>query len=106
MPRFKRHEKLKWKHSVILEVIVSAVVKCVLRYLLMGAYIWTCDKFGLFNHGLIAKAVVWLTSICVSRMIMREIGVIIFGDKTDDELFRTVGIVECVRSIVYAIGMW
>ena len=106
MPKFKRHTDLKWKHSVVLEVIVSSIVRCILRYLLMAAYLWTCNEFGLFNHSFMAKVVIWLTSICVSRMIMREIGIIIFGDKTDDELFNTVGIVECIRSIMYAIGRW
>ena len=30
---------------------------------------------------------------------MREIGVIIYGDGMDDEVFETVGIISCVRGI-------
>lgn len=106
MPKFKRHGELKLRHSVVIEIIAAAIVRCILRYLLMAAYIWTCNEFGLFNHGLIAKVVIWMTSICVSRMVMQEIGRIMFGDGTDDELFETVGIVECVRSIIRAVERW
>lgn len=94
------------KHSILIKIIARSVIKCILRYLLMAAYIWTCNEFGLLSHSFIAKVVIWLTSIYVSRLVMSEIGVIIYGRNVDDEKFCTVGIVECVRNILYAIGRW
>lgn len=92
-------EKLPLRRDIVINTIIAMVVKCILRYLLMAAYIMACNEFGLYNYGFIAKIVVTLTSICVSRWIMREIGVIIYGDSMDDEAFETVGIIHCIRGI-------
>lgn len=92
-------EKLPLRKDIVINTIIAMIVRCILRYLLMAAYILACNEFGLYNYGFIAKIVVTLTSICVSRWIMREIGVIIYGDGMDDEVFETVGIVHCIRGI-------
>lgn len=96
----------KLRHDAIIEIVIMSIIKCILRYLLMTAYIYTCDRFGLYNYGLIAKIVVTLTSICVSRFVMREIGRMIAGTKMDDPMFQGVGIVACIREILTVTGRW
>ena len=98
--------KLPLKHNIIIETIIVSIVKCILRYILMAAYILACKELGFYDYGLIAKIVVTLTSICLSRWIMREIGKMICGDNIDEPLFEDVGIIQCIRSIYNLLRRW
>ena len=78
------------RHKIIILTIVRAILKCIIRYLLMAAYIWTCNRFGLFNYGLTVKIVVTATSIYISQLIMRE-----FVERCSTD----IGIIACVKEI-------
>lgn len=97
---------LELRHDIVIGTIIMSIIKCILRYLLMAAYLYACSEFGLYNYGLIAKIVVTLTAICLSRWIMREIGIMLAGRNMDDPMFEDIGIVACVRSIRDVIGRW
>lgn len=107
MPRFEKKDlrKIPLRHDVIIGTVIMLIIKTILRYLLMAAYLIACDQFGLYDYGIISKIVVTLTSICVSRWIMREIGKMI-GDKIDEPLFEDIGIVACIRGIKQTIDRW
>lgn len=106
--KFKKKDltKLPLRHSIVVETIIALIVKCILRYLLMAGYIITCDKFGLYNHGIVANIVVTLTSIYLSRKVLREIGRMICGTEMDDPLFEDIGIIHTVRGIVGLLRRW
>ena len=107
MKRFeKKPARLPLRHDVIITLIASLVIRAILRYAIMALYLIACEQLGLYNHGLIAKIVVTLTSICLSRWILREIGRAIYGDGIDEPMFETVGIVSCVRNIKRLIERW
>lgn len=97
--------KLPLKHSIVIETVIVLIVKTIFRYLLMTMYILACKEFGLYNYGIIAKIVVTLTSICLSRWVLREIGRMICSEM-DDPLFEDVGIVHCVRGIISVTKRW
>lgn len=107
MPRFEKKDmrKIPLRHDFVIGMVVMMVIKTILRYLLMAAYLIACDQFGLYDYGFISKVVVTLTSICASRWIMREIGRMI-GDKLDEPLFEDIGIVACVRGIKQMTDRW
>lgn len=98
-------KKFPLRHDMIIGTIVASILKCVFRYLLMAAYIYTCKEFGLYNYGLVAKIVVTIISVCMSRWTLREFGRII-GDELDEPPFQTVGIVACIREIRMITGRW
>ena len=100
--RFKNTviKEIPLKHDVIVGTISAQIIKCILRYLLMAAYLYTCGKFGLYNYGFISKIIVALTSICLSRWIVREIGRIIYGNELDDPPFEEIGLIACIRSVI------
>lgn len=98
--------KLKLRHDVIIGTVICSILKCILRYLLMAVYLYACNEFGLYNYGLIIKIVVTLTSLCVSRWILREIGRAVYGSEVDEPPFQDIGIVACVRDILSVIDRW
>lgn len=106
--KFKRLDihKVPIRHDLIISTVAGLVIKCILRYLLMAAYLYACNEFGLYNYGIVSKIVVALTSICLSRWIIREIGRIFWGDKLDDPAFEEVGIVSCIRGIERISNRW
>ena len=106
--RFKRLDihKIPIKHDVIIGTVAGLIIKCLLRYLLMAGYLYACNEFGLYNYGWVSKIVVTLTSICLSRWIIREIGRIFWGEKLDDPVFEEVGIVSCIRGIKQISSRW
>lgn len=94
------------KHDVIVGTISAQIIKCILRYLLMGSYLYACNEFGLYNYGWISKIVVALTSICLSRWIVREIGRIIWGNDLDEPLFEEIGLIACIRGVMRMKKRW
>jgi len=107
MPRFEKKDirKIPLRHDVVIGTVIMLIIKTILRYLLMAAYLIACDDFGLYDYGIISKIVVAFTSICVSRWIMREIGRMI-GDKLDEPVFEDIGIVACIRGIRQMTDRW
>lgn len=107
MPEFVKKDLRKFplRHDAIIGTVIMLIIKTILRYLLMAAYLIACDQFGLYDYGFISKVVVTLTSICLSRWIMREIGRMI-GDKIDEPLFEDIGIIACVRGIKQMTDRW
>ena len=97
--------KIPLRKDVIIGTILASILKCVLRYLLMAAYLYACAKFGLYDHGLVVKLVVTLTSFCVSRWVLREIGRM-FWNGVDEPIFNDIGIIACIRDIKMAIDRW
>jgi hypothetical protein len=108
MPRFQKKDmsKIPLRHDWIIGSIAMWIIKTVLRYALMAAYLMACNEFGLYNYGWISKIVIWLTSICLSRWVMREIGIILGGQKMDDPLFEEIGLIACIRNIGQLLGRW
>lgn len=101
----KDFRKIPLKHDVVIGSIAAVIIKTILRYLLMAGYIYACDRFGLYDHGLVVKIIVTITSIIVSRMIIREIGKI-FWNEMDEPPFQSVGIVACIRDIRNMLDRW
>lgn len=101
----KDMRKVPLRHDVIIGTIIMLIIKTILRYLLMAAYLIACDELGLYDYGIVSDVVVAFTSICVSRWIMREIGRMI-GDKIDEPVFEDIGIVACVRGIKQMTDRW
>lgn len=101
----KDMKKIPLRHDVIIGTVIMLIIKTILRYLLMAAYLIACDEYGLYDYGIISKIVVTLTSICTSRWIMREIGRMI-GDKIDEPVFEDIGIVACIRGIKQMSDRW
>lgn len=107
MTRFEKKDftKIPLRHDVIIGTVIMLIIKTILRYLLMAAYLIACNEIGLYDYGIISKVVVAFTSICVSRWIMREIGRMI-GDKLDEPVFEDIGIVACIRGIRQMTNRW
>ena len=103
--KFEKIKQLPLRHDVVVGTVIASIIKTILRYLLMGAYLYACTELGLYDYGIIVKIVVTLTSICASRWILREVGRIVYSDM-DEEPFQDVGIVACVRNCYGMFKRW
>jgi len=105
MKRFEKMKKLPLRHDLIIFAVAGSITRCALRYLLMTGYLLACRELGLYDYGWIVKVVVTITSICLSRLIFREFGKIIYSDM-DEPIFNDVGIIAMVRECKQMIDRW
>lgn len=106
--RFQKKDisKLPLRHSYIIEGVISIILKTILRYLFMSAYVVACNELALYARtGFVTKAVVTVSAICASRWVLREIGRMI-SNGMDEPWFEDVGIVACIRGIKNLISRW
>ena len=98
-------KKISLNHEIIIYTIFGLIVRCILRYVFMAAYIYTAKYYGFYDYGIVPNIVITITSICVCRIILRELGKII-GDRLGEEPLETVGFIHCVRGIKNTLSRW